>query len=97
MSADDVIARLTEAKGRLATGKEAGLRAANAIAQARTLVGHALGRQAAGAQLLGAIHAKERSLLGRVMAIDTLATRVDAAIEQTRVIGDTGKSGERSA
>jgi hypothetical protein len=56
------------------TAKDSGLRAANAIAQARNLVGHALGRQAAGAQLISAIHAKEKSLLGRVMEIDTFAT-----------------------
>jgi len=96
MSADEVIARLNEAKGTLVTAKDSGLRAVSAIVQARNLVGHALGRQSAGAQLISAIHVEEKALLGRIMGIDTLVTRVDAAIEQTEVIGDTGGGG-RSA
>jgi len=90
MSADEIIASLQQAKGKLAKAKGDGLKAVSIVAQARDSVTHALGRASVNSRLVAEMTAKQKALLAKVMSIDALVTRIDTAIQQAQSIGDAG-------
>jgi len=93
LSVDDTISNLEAASEKLKKAKTDGLNVIGTITQARNSVSHALGRSGSRSPLLAEIAAKEKALLTKIMAIDTLTARIDAAIQQARNIGDTGREG----
>lgn len=93
MSADEIISDLEVAKTKLAKAKADGLKVVSVVTQARNSVSHALGRSGARSPLIAQMAAKEKSLLAKVIAIDTLTSKIDAAIQQAREIGSVGGAG----
>jgi hypothetical protein len=93
MSADEIISNLEVAKTKLTKAKADGLTVIGSITQARNSVSHAFGRSGSRSPLIAQIAAKEKGLLAKVMAIDSLITKIDAAIQQAREIGSVGGAG----
>lgn len=93
MSADEIISNLETAKQQLTKAKADGLKVVGIITQARNSVSHAFGRSGSRSPLIAQMAAKEKSLLAKIMAIDTLTAKIDAAIQHAREIGSVGGAG----
>jgi uncharacterized pyridoxal phosphate-containing UPF0001 family protein len=86
MSVREIIARLTEAKNKLASAQQAAANAATQISQAEESVKRALDGAAANA-LVTQIETHKQTILDGMRGIEPLKSEIDKAIARAQAIG----------